>query len=667
MNRLASETSPYLRQHADNPVDWFPWGADAFEDAATHDRPILLSVGYSSCHWCHVMAHESFEDVDTAAQMNADFTCIKVDREERPDVDAIYMQAVQAQTGRGGWPMTVFLTPNGEPFFGGTYFPKVARENGVSFTDVLRGVREAWDSQRGQVIATAAELTDRLQQSERLQPAGAMPHRDLGPALVEALTTAYDQRWGGFGRAPKFPQTMSYEALLRAHVLADDNNVKTSLLDMVTNSLDAMAAGGIYDHLGGGFSRYSTDDQWFVPHFEKMLYDNALFIRPFLHAWQVTGHDHYLQVVDETISYVLRDLRDPLGGFYSAEDADTEGVEGKFYAWSPQQIDAVLGDDAREFCNWFGVTEQGNFEGRNILRRPVRGDSKRPASIELSRQRLFQAREMRIRPGIDDKVLTEWNGLMLASLAEAALATSNQQWLDAAVKNGEFLFATLRRPDGRWLRSWQPGSHDAPARHLGYATDYAAVVDAFTRLGEATGQAVWIERAREVADQLIELFWDNEAGGVFTTGTDAESLISRPKDLVDTAVPSANSATVVALLRLGALTGEKKYGDHAEATIRLLAPVAVRHPTSFANLAGAVDHTARGFTAIVIPGEREDYLDVLRGRYLPDTVLAWGQPFDSPLWKEKEPGFAYVCQNYACGLPASTPTELATQLASLRS
>ena len=660
MNRLAAESSPYLRQHADNPVDWFGWGSAAFDAARTQNRPILLSIGYSSCHWCHVMAHESFEDPATAAVMNELFVNVKVDREERPDVDAIYMEAVQALTGRGGWPMTVFLTPDGEPFFAGTYFPPEGRHGMPGFRDLLERIGDAWRDAPADVKAQATELTAAIGRAARVPPDPDLPTGDVIGEASAGLRSQYDAAWGGFGDAPKFPHTMALDALLRTHAHTGDDD----LLQVVTNSLDAMASGGIYDHLGGGFARYSTDSQWIVPHFEKMLYDNALFVRTYLHAWQVTGKSRYLQVVDEIITYVLRDLRSPQGGFYSAEDADTEGVEGKFYVWTPDQIQMVLGDDAPEFLNWYGVTTEGNFEGRNILWRPNRGDLIRPASVELSRQRLFQAREMRIRPGLDDKVLTEWNGLMLTSLAEAAFVTSNHQWLTAALRNGEFLLEAMRRPDGRWLRSWQQGSAGLPggARHLAVAADLAAVIDAFTRLGEASGQARWLAAAAEAADQLIELFWDDEHGGVFSTGSDADPLITRPKDISDGAIPSANSAAANALLRLGALTGRQSYTDRAIAILKLLGQFAVQQPIGFANVVSALDMASSGFTEIVIPGDNLELLEVLRLRYRPNTVIAWGEPYDSPLWAGRANGHAYVCRDFTCRLPATTQAELVAQL-----
>ena len=655
MNRLGDQTSPYLRQHADNPVDWFPWGDEAFEKARSEDKPILLSVGYSACHWCHVMAHESFEDPATAAVMNDLFVNIKVDREERPDVDAIYMDAVQAMTGHGGWPMTVFLAPDGRPFYGGTYFPKTSHGNLPSFTDLLRAVDDAWRNRRDGLLEQAGRLTEVLGRTSELEGSDAVPGAEVLQTAYQQLREQFDRHWGGFGRAPKFPQTMNLELLLRAH----RHNGSPETLEMVTTTLDAMASGGMYDHLGGGFARYSVDPYWMVPHFEKMLYDQALLARAYLHAWQVTGEPRYRQVLAETVGYVLRDLRRPGGGFASAEDADSEGEEGKFYVWTPDEIRDVLGDGADEAMAWWGVTDEGNFEGANILFRPVRADLLRPAEIEDARQRLFDVREGRVRPGLDDKVLTEWNALFLATLAEAAAATGEQEWLDAAIANGEFLLAELRDERGRWLRSWQAGR----ARHLAYAADHAALVDAFTRLAEATGEARWITAARGAADALLDLFWDDEAGGLFTTGHDAEALITRPKDLLDNATPSANSVAAVALLRLATLTGEDAYRERAEAVLRLLAPIASTHPTAVGHLLAAVDFSASGAAEVVVTGDRRDLVAAVQQRYLPNAVLAWGERYPSPLWEGRSDGKAYVCRHFACQAPVDTVDALLAQLA----
>ena len=661
MNRLADEASPYLRQHRHNPVDWYPWGPEAFAAAAERDRPVLLSVGYSSCHWCHVMAHESFEDHETAAVMNELFVNVKVDREERPDVDAVYMDSVQALTGRGGWPMTVFLTPDGRPFYGGTYYPDRPRGGMASFRQVMAAVDDAWRNRRSDVDAQAGQLTELIERTGRTVAASA------GPPPAEALDqaaagmkAAFDPVWGGFGGAPKFPAAMTLASALRLHRRSGD----PELLGVVTTSLDAMASGGIYDHLGGGFARYSVDQRWLVPHFEKMLYDNALLARAYLHAWLVTANPAYRQVLDETVGYVLRDLRHPDGGFYSAEDADSEGVEGKFYVWSADELAAVAGEGADEAAEWWGVTPAGNFEGANILHRPVRGDLARPPAVEAARRALFEHREGRVRPGLDDKVLAEWNALMLQALCEAAAATGNPEWADAAAANGEFLTSALRRGDGRWLRSWQAGGdgREAGARHLACAHDYAALAGAFVSLAELTGRARWIEEARAAADGLIELFWDSESGGVYTTGADAEALVTRPKDLMDNATPSAQSSAAAALLRLGALIGEAGYVERAEAILALLGAAACQHPTAFGRLLESVDMSAGGLDEIVVTGDRPDLVAEARARYRPNSVLAWGEPYPSPLWTGRPPGFAYVCRQYTCKTPAATPSELAAHL-----
>ncbi|MDP9387588.1 MAG: thioredoxin domain-containing protein [Actinomycetota bacterium] len=653
-NRLADETSPYLGQHRDNPVDWYPWGEEAFDRARREDKPVLLSVGYSACHWCHVMAHESFEDPDVAAVMNELFVNVKVDREERPDVDAVYMEAVQSMTGHGGWPMTVFLTPDGRPFYGGTYFPKTSRGGLPGIVDVLRAVDEAWHERRDQLLGQADQVSAAI--AGRAGGLGGGPGGEVGHGLLERaraeLAASYDGEWGGFGRAPKFPTPTNLELLLRAH--AADGDAGT--LDMVVTTLDAMASGGIYDHLGGGFARYSVDAFWMVPHFEKMLYDQAGLVRAYTQAWKVTGEPRFRQVVEETVGYVLRDLHAPEGGLYSAEDADSEGEEGKFYVWRHDDVLAVGGADAVE---WYGVTPAGNFEGANILHRPVRGDLIRPPAVEEARQRLFEAREQRVRPGLDDKVLTEWNAMFVSALAEASSALGRSEWQAAAVQTGEFLLTALRRPDGRWLRSWQ---RDGGARHLAYAVDHAWLVDAFTRLGEATGEARWTAAARQAADALLELFADRGGTGFFTSGDDAEQLIVRQKDLYDGATPSANAVAATALLRLAALTGERRYAEPAEALLAALAPLMSRHPGAFTHLLGAADMVVRGVTEIAVVGDRPDLVAAVHARYLPNAVLAWGQPYPSPLWEGRADGSAYVCRDFACRAPATTAEELVAQL-----
>ena len=656
MNRLAQEASPYLRQHADNPVDWYPWGDDAFAAAKERDVPILLSIGYSACHWCHVMAHESFEDAEVAAVMNQHFVNVKVDREERPDVDDIYMEATQAMTGQGGWPMTVVCTPDGRPFFAGTYFPKERRGGMIGFVELCQRIDELWRTKRGDLLEQADQLTGSLGRSALMAPREGLPSVADVDAANEKLLAASDPEWGGLGGAPKFPQPMAQEALAAAAARGDQR-----ALTALSTSLDAMAAGGIYDHLGGGFARYAVDGTWLVPHFEKMLYDNALLIRLYLHGWLLTGEDRHRQVLAETIDYVLRDLRQPGGGTSSAEDADSEGEEGKFYVWTDAQVRAVLGEDADIARRWYGFRPGGNFEHGTTIphRMHARGELTRPPEVDRVRQALFDARTTRVRPGLDDKVLTEWNAYLVASLAEAGAAAEEPAWIAAAVETAEFLLANLRREDGRWLRAWQA---DAGARHLAYATDHAALIDAFTRLAEATGQARWIAEARSVADALLDLFWDDERGGVFTTGHDAEALITRTKDLMDNATPGANSLAAVGLLRLAALTGDDRYRERGEAIVRLIGHLAIEHPTAFGHALAAVDLLARGTTEIVVTGDRPDLLAVARQRLLPDAVLAWGERYNSPLWEGRDDGRAYVCQGYTCQLPAEDAATLETQL-----
>ncbi|MBP9053931.1 MAG: thioredoxin domain-containing protein, partial [Ilumatobacteraceae bacterium] len=657
VNRLADEASPYLRQHRDNPVDWYPCGAPALAAAEARNVPILLSVGYSACHWCHVMAHECFEDAEVAEVMNRLFVNVKVDREERPDVDAIYMDAVQAMTGRGGWPMTVFLTPAGEPFYGGTYFPK------PQFMQLMASIDDVWRNRPDDIQQNVKALGEALQRSANVLPVADYPGPELVLLGLQQLTEQFDAQWGGFGGAPKFPSTMSLDLVARALRVSPTDELRA----MLTTSLDAMASGGIYDHLGGGFARYSVDAQWLVPHFEKMLYDQALLVRVYVHAALLTGEARYRQVVEETVGYVLRDLCHPAGGFFSAEDADSpdehgHGHEGLFHTWTVQEVRAVLGADADEALSWYEFTADGNFEGRTIPARVHhRGDIVRPAAIERARQRLFEAREQRLRPGLDDKVLTEWNGLMLASLCEAAAAFDRPDWRDAAIANGEFLLRELRQPSGRWHRAWHEGG-SPPARHHALAGDHATVVDAFTRLAELTGQARWVEHAREVADVLLDHFWDVDRGGLFTTPDDGEQLVARQKELLDNATPSANSSAALALARLGALTGEARYTNHADQIIRLLARAVPQSPAAFSQALMAVASRQAGATEIVITGDRRDLLAEVRRHWLPDAVMAWGEPFDSPLWHQRADGLAFVCHDHACQLPAENVTDLAAQL-----
>jgi uncharacterized protein YyaL (SSP411 family) len=657
-NRLADQSSPYLRQHATNPVDWQPWDDDALALARTEDRPILLSVGYSACHWCHVMAHESFEDPEVATLMNELFVNIKVDREERPDVDAVYMEAVQAVAGSGGWPMTVFLLPDGRPFFGGTYFPR------DRFVDLMRRVGEAWLTRRPGLETDAEQLVEAVRAGTSLPSEGwaadGDPTAGRSPALLavatDALLARFDPEWGGFGRAPKFPQPPMLEMLLQAWARTG----RTDVLSALTTTLDAMASGGIYDHLGGGFARYSTERTWLVPHFEKMLYDNALLLRVYLHAWQATGAPHYRQVVAETAAYLLRPpMRAAGGAISSAEDADSEGVEGKFYVWTRDEVEAIGGAAA---AAWYGVEKAGNWEGTNILWRPERADLLRPAGIEAARAALYESREHRVRPGLDDKVLTEWNAMAVAALAEAGAALGEPAWVTAAEEIAAFLLAELR-VDGRWRRSWQGGR----ARHLAFASDHAWLIEAFIRLAEATGRAVWIAEATAVADAMLDLFWDTDGAGLHTTGHDAEALIARAKDTYDGALPSANSVAAAALLRLGALTGTALYQERARAIVDVMAPALAKAPSAFSGLVAAADLDRAGIVEVAVTGDRPELLAAVRSAYRPGVVLAWGEPYASPLWAGRtgadQLGLAFVCRDYACQAPVSTPAALAQQLA----
>jgi len=673
VNRLATETSPYLRQHADNPVDWYPWGDEAFAEARERDRPILLSVGYSACHWCHVMAHESFEDTDVAAEMNRLFVNVKVDREERPDVDAIYMQAVQAMTGHGGWPMTVFLAPDGRPFYGGTYYPKDDRQGMPGFVRVMHAIDEAWTSQRDELLGAAEHLRDAIERTTALGGTGGEePTPDILERAWANIRSQFDSRFGGFGRAPKFPQAMTLDFLARQYA----RDPRPEVLETITVSLDAMAAGGMYDHVGGGFHRYSVDDYWLVPHFEKMLYDEALLAGAYLRGFLITGEPRYRRVVEEIIDYVLRDLATADGrAFCSAEDADSEGVEGKFYLWSLDEIETICGDDAPDVIRYFGVTQNGNFTdphtgySGNILHAVDRTED-RPPAVQRAIPRLLETRSHRVRPGLDDKVLLAWNALFLRTLAEAASALERDDWMEIARVNARFLLSELRRDDGRLLRSWQGGR----ANLLAYAEDYAALLEALVTLAEVDDVA-WLADAHTVADDLVRLFHDEDRGGFFTTGTDAEALIVRPKDAQDNATPSENSLAANGLLRLAALTGEARYEELAAAWLRGTASLLGEHPTAFAYLLGALERLITPPLEVAVIGLPDDagnatlWREVTR-RVLPSAVALRAAPGEgaehSPLLADRPlvdgRATAYVCERYACQHPVTNPEALRAQL-----
>jgi uncharacterized protein YyaL (SSP411 family) len=563
-------------------------------------------------------------------------------------------------TGRGGWPMTVFATPDGRPFYCGTYFPR------PQFLQLLTAVDDVWRNQPDDIDQNVRALGQSLDRLAHVAPDPTLPDATLVDELVDQLIGSFDARWGGFGAAPKFPSTMSLDLVLAA-TLRRTGEARDRAVEVVTTTLDAMASGGIYDHLGGGFARYSTDEQWLVPHFEKMLYDQALLVRVYTHAALALDLPRYGQVVEETVGYVLGELRHPRGGFFSAEDADSpdehgHGHEGLFSVWTPEQFAEVLGVDAAAAIEWYELDGPANFEGRWIPSRlRHRADLRRPPAIEAARERLFATRALRPRPSLDDKVLTEWNALMLASLCEAAAAFGRDDWRDAAMANGEFLLDELRGSDGRWHRSWQADG-TPPARHAALAADHAALVDAFTRLAELTGEARWIDAARATADTLIEHFWDDDNAGLFTTADDAEALIVRQKDLLDNATPAANTSAALALYRLGALTGDERYVRHADDTMRLVGRLMPTAPNAFSLGATALELRLSGTTEIVVAGERPDLLAVVREAWRPHAVIAWGERYPSPLWDGRADGRAYVCQQYACQLPASSVGDLRAQL-----
>ncbi|RME81477.1 MAG: thioredoxin domain-containing protein [Caldilineae bacterium] len=679
-NRLAQASSPYLQQHAENPVDWYEWGPEALERARRENKPIFLSIGYAACHWCHVMAHESFEDPEIARLLNEHFVNIKVDREERPDIDAIYMEAVIALTGHGGWPMSVFLTPDGRPFYGGTYFPPHDRYGMPSFRRVLTSIIAAWRDQRSRLLEGAEQFTTQLNRSALLQP----DRGELSPVLLDAafdrLYQQYDDVHGGFGSAPKFPQAMTLEFLLRQHVRTGN----AAALAMVTHTLRRMAQGGIYDQLGGGFHRYSTDAHWLVPHFEKMLYDNALLARVYLYAWQLTGDAFYRRIVEETLDYVLREMTHPAGGFYSTQDADSEGEEGKFFLWEPQEVLDVLGREEGElFCRFYDISENGNFEGRNILHVPqelavfAAATGMEPEALERilaeGRRKLFAARERRIKPARDEKVLTAWNGLMMRALAEAGAALGREDYLRAAVRNAEFILAELRDARGRLLRSWRDGR----AGFNAYLEDYTVLAEALVSLYESTFDARWLQEAAAMLDAVHEHFWDEEAGAAFHTSDDHEALIVRRKEFFDNAEPSGNSAYAYAALWLGRLLDRHDLVDRAEVVFRFMRLPLTNQPSGFGHLLCALDMYLRPSREVVIIGVPEEPAtmalrrEVYR-RWLPDTVVAGAAPDDVqaqeliPLLRGRgllqgRPA-AYVCRNMSCRLPVNTPAELARQL-----
>ncbi len=604
-NALAQETSPYLRQHADNPVDWLPWGREALARARAEDRPLLVSIGYSACHWCHVMERESFEDTRTAELMNECFVCVKVDREERPDVDALYMEAVQGMTGRGGWPLNVFLTPEQIPFYGGTYFPPDPRHGMPSWTQVLQAIAESWSENHEQIRAGGEQLRERLSGGAQLSPSAEPLQQATLDAAIAKLASEFDARNGGFGEAPKFPQAPVIEFLLTDASAAGQGRA------MALQTLHAMAAGGIHDQLGGGFARYSVDATWTVPHFEKMLYDNALLARAYLHGWQASQDERLLEVSRDTLDWTLREMRGPEGGFYSALDADSEGIEGRFYVWSVVELTNVLGEDAPAAIAWLGATAEGNFQdphdpqpGLNVLQ--DRGPQPDDATSERIRRMLLATRELRPRPALDDKRLTSWNALMITALADAGAALGEDgglPYLDAAVACAEFLQRDMRDARGRLLRTF----NDGRAKIEAYLEDHAFLLEASIALFEATCEARWFDQAIALADETIARFADPERGGFFSTAADGETLIARRKDLEDSPIPSGASSAAVGLLRLAQLTGDDTYERHGVSVLRLPHEIAPRHPTAFGHLLQALHWhlaPARPIACAVPPASR---------------------------------------------------------------
>jgi len=653
-NRLAQETSPYLLQHRDNPVDWYPWSEEALARARELDRPILLSVGYSACHWCHVMERESFEDPEAAAYMNEHFVSVKVDREERPDVDALYMEAVQAMSGHGGWPMTVFCDPDGVPFYGGTYFPPDEGRGMPSFRMVMEAVVEAFENRRDELRRRAPETRTRLGAIGAIEPAGEAPGADLLDAAVETLREAADMERGGFGGAPKFPPASALELLLARGVA-----------EPVERTLDAMMAGGIYDQIGGGFARYSVDADWLVPHFEKMLYDNAQLARAYLHGWQALGHERYRRVCEETLDWALREMRGPEGGFYSALDADSEGEEGRFYTWTPDEVRAALGDSAEAAIDFYGVSDAGSFEGKSVLHLAGGATAPEPDGLAEARRGLYEARAERVRPGLDDKRLTSWNALMLGALAEAGAALGRGDYLDAARRCAEFVLEDLRDTEGRLLRTYKDGE----GRLNGYLEDHAFLLEALLTLYEATFEVRWFDQALALADTTIARFGDPERGGFYSTSDDHEELIARRKEIGDHPIPSGNSAAALGLLRLGALSGERAYEAQAIGVLRLFAKAAPRQPDAFAHLLRALDLQLMPTKEVaLIGGDLAELAAVVRSELRPHLVLAGGREgsttppllADRPAVEGKPT--AYVCERFACQAPVTTPEHLASLL-----
>ena len=675
MNRLKTETSPYLLQHADNPVHWYPWGDEAFTSAKAQDKPILLSIGYAACHWCHVMAHESFEHQPTADIMNEHFINIKVDREERPDVDRIYMAALIALTQSGGWPLTAFLTPEGKPFYAGTYFPLHPRHQMPSFAQVLLSMSGHWQENRQQVLDSANGITHAIAQRPTVGSTNSVLPDKLIETAAVSMANQFDTTWGGFNSPPKFPQPMTLEFLLRSFLKTGNSHT----LHMVEHTLTLMAQGGMYDQIGGGFARYSTDREWLVPHFEKMLYDNSQLARLYLHAFQVTKNPFYKRIVEETLDYVVREMTHPAGGFYSSQDADSEGVEGKFYVWSEAELKAVLGDDFKPFSIYYDISPHGNWEGNNIPNMP-RSHAETAEILKLdpnnleqlinrSKQKLYEVRSQRIWPGLDDKILTSWNGMMMAAFAEAGRVLNRPDYTAVAIKNAEFLHATLRTADGRLLRTWKEGSDP---KYNGYLEDYSFLADGLLALYETTFDERWFIWLVELVEKVTEHFADEQNGGFFDTSDDHEALIFRPKEQQDNAIPCGNSTMALVLSRLALLTGDGKLAEEAEKMVGSMVEMMERYPLGFGqwlNAATQIMGEGREI-AIVHSGDLASAQPLIRtaqASYRPYDVIAVGTADSAIPLLHNRPMVdgrptAYVCRNFACQLPMTTSSELEKQL-----
>ena len=706
-NHLINENSPYLLQHAHNPVDWYPWGEEALSKAKAEHKPIFLSIGYAACHWCHVMAHESFEDPETAGLMNESFINIKVDREERPDLDSIYMQATVAMTGSGGWPMSIFLSPDLKPFYTGTYFPPVRRYNMPSFKEILTSLSQAWMADKVEVEKVGEKVSQHLQlqaqnmsTSTGVDQANELLNKESLEAAAKTLLDSYDWGYGGWGTAPKFPQAMAVEFLL-THLLLDTETkeIKANQIKLIKHCLEAMSRGGMYDVVGGGFARYSTDNFWRVPHFEKMLYDNALLARAYLHAWKVTGEPAYKRVVIETLDFVTREMTHPEGGFYSSLDADSEGEEGKFYVWNLEEIRNILRDDSEFFETAYGISPRGNWEGKNVLQRAMDDSSLAarfkldpqtvPAKLADSHSRLLTARASRVRPGTDDKVLTAWNGLMLATFAEAARyldvdavtvestnadlsPRSRNSYLEVATRSANFLLSKLR-PNGQLRRSWRDGKTTNEV----FLEDYAALILGLLELYQTDFNNNWFVTARDLADEMIERF-RNPSGGFFDTPNDGESLLLRPKDLQDNATPSGNALACEALIKLALFSDNGEYRDIAEKSLRLVSETSMRYPTAFARWLSVAEIALNNGRQVAVPGDAQEdifqrMIQVIRSEYRPDVVVA-ASPYppeknspallnDRPLIDNKPT--AYVCKGFVCDMPTNDPEVLKKQLEQL--